>query len=327
MALVRKVALFGASGAMGQSVAPELERRGIPYRVVGRSRQKLQQAFGGLPHAEIFPADLADPAAAAAAARGVDTIFYTLGLPYPQHNLHPVLMRATLEAAAAEHVERLLLISSVYPYSAPTTPRVAETHPRNPPSRKGRYRAEQEDLVLEAHRRGDIAGMILRLPDFYGPHADLGLANPVFRAALAGKTANWIGPTGTPHEFVFVPDTGPVVLDLASCAECYGEAWNFGGAGEITAVDFITRIYRASGHAPRYRTAGRRLLSVLGWFNPLMRELPEMLYLQETPIILDDRKPLAKFPAIRKTPYDEGIQKTLEWMRAPDQGLGRPTIP
>ena len=58
MALVRKVALFGASGAMGQSVAPELERRGIPYRVVGRSRQKLQQAFGGLPHAEIFPADL-----------------------------------------------------------------------------------------------------------------------------------------------------------------------------------------------------------------------------------------------------------------------------
>ena len=249
------------------------------------------------------------------------------GFPTPPTASTPVLMHTTLEAAARAGVERLLLASSVYPYGVPRTPRVAETHPRLPESRKGKYRAEQEDLVLEAHRAGAISGLILRLPDFYGPHADLGLANPIFRAALAGKTANWIGPAGTPHEFVYVPDTGPVILDLASCAECYGEAWNFGGAGEITAVDFITRIYRAAGHAPRYRTAGRRLLSMLGWFNPLMRELPEMLYLQETPIILDDRKLLAKFPATRKTPYDEGIQKTFEWMRAPDQGPGRQPVP
>jgi nucleoside-diphosphate-sugar epimerase len=103
---------------------------------------------------------------------------------------------------------------------------------------------------------------------------------------------------------------------LAGCAECYGESWNIGGAGEINTLDFITRVYRAAGRAPKYRVAGKGLLKFLGWFNPLMRELPEMLYLQETPVILDDSKILAKFPGLHKTPYDEGIAKTLAWMKA-----------
>jgi nucleoside-diphosphate-sugar epimerase len=197
----------------------------------------------------------------------------------------------------------------------PRTSTVAETHPRNPLTRKGGYRKEQEDLVLAAHQHGKLAGMIVRLPDFYGPYADTGLANPIFRAALAGKTANWVGPANTPHEFVFLPDTGPVLADLAACAECYGEAWNLGGAGAINTMDFITRVYRAAGHAPKYRTAGRGLLKLLGYFNPTLREVVEMLYLQETPVILDDTKVAAKLGPIRKTSYDEGIRQTLDWMR------------
>jgi nucleoside-diphosphate-sugar epimerase len=156
----------------------------------------------------------------------------------------------------------------------------------------------------------------VRLPDFYGPHADIGLANPIFRAALAGKTANWVGPDNTLHEFVFIPDAGPVVVDLATRPDCYGEAWNLGGAGEINTMDFITRIYRAVGRSPKYRAAGRGLLKLLGYFNPNVREVVEMLYLQETPVILDDSKLTSRLGAIHKTSYDEGIQKTLDWMRA-----------
>ena len=134
------------------------------------------------------------------------------------------------------------------------------------------------------------------------------------RGWLAGKTANWVGPDNTPHEFVYVPDTGPVIADLGSRAECYGEAWNFGGAATINTMDFLTRIYRAVGRAPKYRAVGAGMLKFLGWFNPTMREVVEMLYLQETPVILDDRKLLAKLP-VHKTSYDDGIRQTLEWMR------------
>src|ERR1035437_5783696 len=174
------VAIFGAAGAIGRAVGAELERRGIQFRVVGRSRQKLEQAFGKMAHAEIFPADLG---AAGAAARGVDPIIYCVGLPYPSHQLHPVLMRTTLEAAKLAKVPRLVLPSSVYSYGVPRAPSVAETHARDPHTRKGKYRKQQEDLVLEAHAAGAVQGMVVRLPDFYGPHAELSLANPMFRAA------------------------------------------------------------------------------------------------------------------------------------------------
>jgi nucleoside-diphosphate-sugar epimerase len=281
---------------------------------VGRSREKLERAFGKMAHAEIFPADLTDARAAGAAARGVDTIFYCVGLPYTLHHLHPVLMRTTLEAAKAVGVARVVLPSSVYSYGVPRTSRVAETHAREPHTRKGKYRKEQEDLVMAAHAAGATQGLIVRLPDFYGPHADIGLANPIFRAALAGKTANWAGPVNGPHEFLYVPDAGPVIVDLAARADAYGEAWNFGGAETINSMDFITRIYRAVGRAPKYRAAGAGLLKFLGLFNPEMREMVEMLYLQETPVILDDSKLLAKLP-VHKTSYDDGIRQTLEWMR------------
>ena len=312
---MQNVAIFGAAGAIGSALAPELERRGIRFRVVGRSRQKLEQAFGKFEHAEIFPADLSEPRSAGAAARGVDTIFYTVGLPYPSHNLHPVLIRTTLEAAAAMKVERLVLPSSVYSYGVPRTSRVDETHSREPGTRKGKFRKEQEDLVLDAHRQGKLQTLIVRLPDFYGPNADIGLANPIFRAALAGKTANWIGPVNTPHEFVFVPDAGPVIAELASRDDCYGEAWNYGGPGQINTMDFITRVYSAVGRAPKYRSASAGLLKIIGWFNPLFRELPEMLYLQETPVILDDSKLTRKLGELHKTSYDEGIKRTISWMR------------
>ncbi len=94
-------------------------------------------------------------------------------------------MRTTLEAAAAMGVERIVLVSSVYPYGVPRTQRVAEDHPRFPDTRKGAFRREQEDLVLDAHKKGKIAGMIVTLPDFYGPHAELGYAPLIFQAALA----------------------------------------------------------------------------------------------------------------------------------------------
>jgi nucleoside-diphosphate-sugar epimerase len=309
-AVVERAAIFGAAGAIGQSIAPELERRGIPYRVVGRSREKLERAFPG---AEVFPADLADLRSAGAAARGIDTIFYCVGLPYPSHHLHPQLARLTVEAARATGVRRLVLISSVYPYGVPRTARVGETHPREPHTRKGRYRKEQEDVVLGAHSPGALETMVVRLPDFYGPHAELSLAQLVFTAALAGKTVNWPGVVNTAHEFVFVPDAGPAIVEAAS-RDCYGEAWNYGGPGPINTLDFITRVYRAVGSAPKYRVAGRGLLRIVGWFKPDVREVIEMLYLQETPVILEDSKLSAKLGGLQKTSYDEGIRRTIEFL-------------
>jgi len=310
-----KVAIFGAAGPIGRFVGMELDRRGVPFRAVGRTRSKLESAFGKLPQAELVAADLSDPGGASQAARGVDTVIYTLGLTYTEFAKYPPLMRVAVDACAAAGVARFLLVTGVYPYGVPQTQKVSETHPRQPVSVKGQLRKEQEDILIAAAERGPLRYAIVRLPDFYGPYADNSLANPIFRAALSGKAANWLGPASTPHEFVFVPDAGPVIAELASREDCYGQTWHFAGPSEITGLGFIQKVYQAVGREPKFRSAGRTLLRMLGWFNPLMRELPEMLYLQETPVLLDDEKLRHKLGDVHKTSYDEGIQRTIEWMR------------
>jgi nucleoside-diphosphate-sugar epimerase len=313
---IQKLAIFGAAGAIGHALAPELARLGIAFRAVGRRRQTLADAFGGLPGAEIADADLSDPAQAERAAQGVDTIVYAVGVPYTNFDKHPAMMRTTLEAAVRAGVSRLMLVTGIYSYGVPRTSRVAETHLREPESHKGQCRKEQEDLVTKANQRGGLRTMVVRLPDFYGPHADHGMAGRIFRSALDGKTASWVGPAGTPHEFIFVPDTAPVLAQLLGRQDCYGEAWNMGGAEPIAGIDFMTRVYRAAGREADYRSVSRTMLKMAGAVNPELKELVEMLYLQETPVILDDRKLAATLGVLKKTSYDIGIRQTLEWMRA-----------
>lgn len=99
-----KYAMFGATGSVGKALAAKLAERGQSFRVVGRSKERLRQDFKVFePLVEYCAADLSDLGAAARAAAGVDTVFYTVGVPYPQFEQHPKLTRVALGAAAARH--------------------------------------------------------------------------------------------------------------------------------------------------------------------------------------------------------------------------------
>lgn len=99
-----------------------------------------------------------------AAARGIDTLIYLVGVNYWKFELHPRLMERTLAGAIAEGVARFLLIGTVYPYGRPQSPRVTEQHPREPHTFKGRMRKAQEDLLMAADREGRIRATVLRQP-------------------------------------------------------------------------------------------------------------------------------------------------------------------
>lgn len=309
------IALFGAAGAIGNSIANALRTQAREYRVVGRNRQSLDAAFGADHLAEIVTWNPDDPASVRSAVRGVETLVYLVGVPYDRFELHPILMRQTLEGAIAEGVKRVLLIGTVYPYGIPKTTPVTESHPREPNTFKGRMRKEQEDLVFAAHADGKIQGAVLRLPDFYGPGVEKSFLDSLFKAAVDGSTANMVGPIDRPHEFIFVPDVGPVVTALADRAEAYGRWWHFAGVGPITQREVIDRVFRMAGRKLRFRVAGKTTLRLIGLFNPLMRELAEMNYLLTTPILLDDSALRALLGTAEKTPYDVGLRACLEAAR------------
>ena len=312
---MKKIALFGAAGAVGKSIADALRARGLEYRVVGRNRGELEKSFGDDPLAEIVTWNTDDPGSVQAAARGVGTLIYLVGVPYDRFELHPVVMQKTLDGAISEGVERLVLIGTVYPYGMPMTTPVTETHPRTPQTYKGQMRKAQEGVLLKAHAEGKIQGTILRLPDFYGPGVDKSYLHSLFEAAAKGGTANMLGPIDTPHQFVYVPDVGPVVLDLAAKPEAYGRWWNFAGSGVMTQREIVDEVFAMAGRKPKTLVAGKTMLRLIGLFQPIMRELVEMNYLLTTPVLLDDSALVGLLGSVHRTGYAEGLRLTLEAYR------------
>jgi nucleoside-diphosphate-sugar epimerase len=205
--------------------------------------------------AEIVTWNPDDPASVQAAATDVDAIVYLVGVNYWQFELHPRLMQQTLDGAVAAGVKRVVLIGTVYPYGRPRSRPVREDHPREPHTFKGRMRKAQEDVLLAAHAQENIQATVLRLPDFYGPGVDKSFLHSAFTAAINGGVANMVGPLDTPHEFIFVPDVGPVVERLTFAPNAYGHVWHLAGAGVTTQRAIVEevepRIRTASGNAWR----------------------------------------------------------------------------
>jgi len=310
-----KVALVGAAGAIGKSIAAALRAEGRPYRVIGRTHAGLLQAFGQDPLAEIATWDPADPASVRRALDGTDAAVHLVGVPYDKFEQHPIVMGQVLEGAVAAGIEWLLQIGTAYPFGFARTPKVAPDHPREPHTFRGRMRKAQEDLTLAAHAGGRIRTTILRLPDFYGPAGEASFLHGTFTAALAGKRAMMIGPIDRPHEFVFTPDVGPVASRLLSTPDAFGQTWNLAGAGVITQRAFAHKVFAAVGRPPKLLALGKPILRLAGLFDPLMRGVADMNYLVTDPVLLDDSALETLIGPMAKTSYDEGIAQTLAALR------------
>jgi uncharacterized protein YbjT (DUF2867 family) len=74
------IALFGASGAIGQSISSALRKRNLSYRVVGRNAASLQRAFGSDSLAEIRIWDPDSLPSITSAAEGIETLIYMVGV-------------------------------------------------------------------------------------------------------------------------------------------------------------------------------------------------------------------------------------------------------
>ncbi|HEX7931678.1 MAG TPA: NAD-dependent epimerase/dehydratase family protein [Paraburkholderia sp.] len=305
------VALFGAAGVIGQSIVAALSSKGCPYRVVGRTEPSLRKAFGAEPLAEIVTWNPDSPASVLAAAKGIETLIYMVGVNYWQFELHPELMRKTIDGAVAAGVKNIILIGTVYPYGMTEANPVREDHPREPHTFKGRMRKAQEDLLMQAHADGRVNATVLRLPDFYGPGVEASLLHRAAQAAVNGGIADMVGPIDRPHEFVFVPDVGPVVARLLDTPAAFGKMWNLAGAGVTTQRELVSEMERQTGNKLKLRVAGKTMLRLIGLFNPFMREMVEMNYLMTDPVIMDDSALQQLIGPIRKTSYVEGIRQTI----------------
>ena len=236
---MEKVAIFGAAGAIGRAVARELRFREMPFRAVGRNPAAAPEAFGDMPggrDSRRRPGRSRQPPKPRAARIPLSMLSAcrTHRFSSPQADAdHGGCGGGGGSAHLARDFQRLQLRRARDAHRGGDASAQSATV-------KGRMRKEQEDIASRPQWEGSCRAWSCACRISTDPGRTTAWATRFCARRWRARQ-----PTGwgrrTPHEFVYVPDTGPVIVDLASRDDCYGQSWNFAGPGEISGLAFIPR--------------------------------------------------------------------------------------
>ncbi|SDX02521.1 Nucleoside-diphosphate-sugar epimerase [Marininema mesophilum] len=317
---MEKVIVIGATGGTGSAITEELAKRGIRTVAFGRSLQKLKQLrarIGNLENITIATGDAFCPSDIVKAAEGADVLFHCANVPYHEMESKLIPLGESVMEAANQLGLKVVAVDGIYPYGRKQMDRVSEEHPKQPHTKKGKTRLAYEKMLFE-NRWNKAKVMIVRLPDYYGPTAnEASYLGSTIKAIAAGKMASFIGNMHVPREFIYLPDAAFMIAELAAKDEAYGEGenWNIPGTGLISGREIVRIARRASGSSKPVIPLGRGGLSLLGLVVPVMKEIVEMLYLTEEPLVLSGDKYERMIGPVRATPFQEGIWNTIHTLK------------
>ena len=320
---MKKAIVVGATGGTGASVTEELVRRGIPTVAFGRSRRKLEHlraALGNPAHMTIAVGDAFRPDDIVAASEGADVLFHCANVPYHKMASKLIPLGESVMKAADRMGVKVVAIDGIYPYGRRQAERVTEEHPKQPHTRKGKVRLAFEQMLFDP-RWSRAKVLIARLPDYYGPTAnEASYLGSTLEAIAAGKMAFFIGNMSVPREFIYLPDAAYMIAELAGREEAYGQNWNIPGGSIVSGHDIVRFARKASGTSKPVIPLGKIGLSLLGIGVPVMKEVVEMLYLTEEPLILSGEKYERNIGPIRSTPIEAGISETIRSLQRKNSG-------
>ena len=308
------ITILGAGGAISNEVVKLLAARKLPFRLVGRNPASKPGAT------EVVSADLSDKDQTERAVAGSSVVFLLAGLKYDHKvwaQLWPRIMSNTIEACKRANA-RLIFFDNVYMYGR-VAGTMTEDTPFNPTSKKGEIRAKIASTLIKEWQSGSLTAMIARAADFYGPDARTGMANVlVFEPMSKKQKAMCLVNDSVAHSYTYTPDAAEALMTLAETESAWNQTWLMPTApNPLTGKEFITRAAEAMGVAPKYRVLHPLMVRIFGWFNPVVGEIHEMLYQNDSPYLFDSSKYAQAF-GFTETPYAEGIRVTAASCRRPN---------
>ncbi|HEY4429968.1 MAG TPA: NAD-dependent epimerase/dehydratase family protein [Paenibacillus sp.] len=313
--MLTKALVLGATGGTGTVIIAELLKRGIETVAFGRSIPKLEKLatkLGNPAALKLMAGDVFNVQDILAAAQDVDVIFHSASVPYNEMSTRLLPMgEAVMEAANTLGI-KVVAVDGIYPYGRRQNDKpIDEEYPKNPHTKKGKVKLEFERMFF-SRRWSNTQGLIVRLPDYYGPTAnEASYLGSTLESIAAGKPAMFIGNMNVPREYVYLPDAAVMIVELACREEAYGQNWNIPGTGTISGRDIVKIAQVAQGSKKPVISVGRIGLSLLGTFVPVMKEIVEMLYLTQEPVILSGGKYERNVGPIPTTPFEQGITETV----------------
>ncbi len=309
--------ILGAGGTIGEALKQEFIKRALPNTTVRMVRRT--NSTSNNPLFENISADILDAKSVNDAVRGSDIVFLVAGLPYNiktwQAQWHIVMQNAI--DACAEHKAKLIFFDNVYMYGKVNGIMTEET-PFNPCSKKGEVRAHIAKMLLDAIANEKVTGMIARAADFYGPNTPLSMFTAmVVDNALKGKSPQALVRTDAKHSFTFTPDCGRALVDLSLDASAYNQTWHLPTYNPaMTAQEMSDAFLKLiPSTKTKMQVLSKFMLSILGLFIPILRELKEMMYQYESEYYFDSTK-FEKHFGYGATTYQEGLVQTADYYKA-----------
>ncbi len=301
--------VLGAGGDIGRLLAHELTSYTNQIRLVGRNPKKINEQD------ELMAGSLLDATFVKQAIEGSEIAYLVVGLPY-NHKIWqaqwPIIVKNVIEACL-HHQCKLVFFDNVYLYDKHAIPHMREDSPVNPPSKKGKVRAQLVQMINDAIRKDGLNALIARSADFYGPGAANGILNIlVLDKFKKGGTANWQSDISKKHSFTFTPDAAKATAILGNTASAYGQAWHLPTSHEqLTGRQFIELAAKLSNKKPKYSVLNKVLLTIAGLFSKTIAELVEMQYQNTQDYFFDSEKFESAF-SLRPTSYEQGIRQCFD---------------
>ena len=309
-----EILILGSTGSIGYAFADNLISKNIGITVLVRDVVKANNLFKSNPLVEIIKGDVQDLELLKKISVDKKYIFH--GINYPYDQWFGNIDMATIKIIEAASIKKATIIFPGNVYNYGTLTLIKEDSPQKPCTRKGALRVELEKMLYEAANAGKCKVLNVCLPDFWGPNVLNEGIKPIFMNALKRKALPSMIRTDIPHQMVFTKDAAEIMVRLMQRGlEKPYENYNYGGFIHPTLKGFLNQISRLANAPEKITTYPKWLFSVLGIFNPVMKEVKEMLYLFEGTVILDDSKVRKLFPDFKETPIDEAITETLNWFR------------
>lgn len=307
---MKKALVLGASGGMGYALVRELVSRGVDVVAFARGKEKLKALFEKESKVTIYAGDVLTEGEVSQAAQGVDVIFHAVNFPYPVWNVtHLICMDILIRIAEAQQA-KIALVDNIYAYGAQHKEKISEDAQKEPHTKKGEIRLAMEDKLKDSN----VPSLIVHFPDFYGPYAENTMLHETLKNVVRNKSANFVGGVQVAREYLYTFDGAKAMVELALRDDAYNQNWNIPAVYPITGEEVIKMIRKETGYQKSIRTVSKTMIRFLGMFQPFMKEMVEMMYLTETPVILSGKKYETEIGPVPTTPYQEGIKATLRWM-------------
>jgi nucleoside-diphosphate-sugar epimerase len=301
--------ILGANGTIGSVLAKELVKYTNKIRLVSRNPRKVNESD------ELFPSDLSNPAKVDQAVEGSDVVYLVVGLDYKLEvwqEQWPRLMKATI-SACIKHNARLVFFDNVYMYDINAIPHMTEESPVNPPSKKGAVIKQLAQMIMDEVKAGRLMALIARSADFYGPNNDKSFVNEmVYKNFLKKMRANWFVDADKKHSFTFTPDAAKATAMLGNTDDAYNSIWHLPTDRNIlTGREFIKLFSNEMNVPNKIFVMPVWIIKIAGFFVPVLKEMPEMMYQYDRDYFFDSSKFEKRFKFVPTT-YQEGVKLTVQ---------------